>query len=306
MNPTMCRCASCGHDLSRTSYTAKEFSKGSSVGRCNDCISRNYIENAPVVEFDSGRYNISRKGVTSYFKLSKPFSHGSYRLVALATYTTGPRVGQTFVVKWFKSGFVYERHHYNLDIKAVYKALEIVNLFNSHKIINKTIRLNVPGVWVFTNSSREWAGRYVLCEPFIQNYEKFNSGTGWVDTSTRWGEVMQALSHFSYHVTGGQFVLCDIQGGIYRHEAILSDPVIFSQTMEYGDTDLGPDGITSFFSQHRCTAFCRPDWARPAHAVQIYNAAPHTARRGYIVPTRQSRPMDTPYYAPNVLRRFNP
>lgn len=25
---------------------------------------------------------------------------------------------------------------------------------------------------------------------------------------------MQALSHFSYHKTGGQLVLCDLQGGV--------------------------------------------------------------------------------------------
>jgi hypothetical protein len=27
-------------------------------------------------------------------------------------------------------------------------------------------------------------------------------------------QAMQALSHFSYHKTGGQLVLCDLQGGI--------------------------------------------------------------------------------------------
>ncbi|KAI1464367.1 kinase-like protein [Daldinia caldariorum] len=294
----MCICFSCKNILPRTSYSVDEFSKGSGVGRCNDCISGKRIENASVAEFDSGRYNISRNGVTSYFELGQPFSNGSYRWVALATYTSGPREGQSFVVKWFKARFVYEPHHYNLDIKAVHKALEIVNLFNNHKIINKTIRLNVPGVWIFTTASGLWAGRYVLCEPFIKNYQKFNSSTGWTDTSSTWGEVMQALSHFSYHITDGQFVLCDLQGGIYRHQAILSDPVILSQNIEYEVTDLGPRGITSFFSHHRCNAFCRLDWKMPAGTARIFDPAPGTALRGYIVPTRQSRPMDTPYYSP--------
>jgi hypothetical protein len=27
-------------------------------------------------------------------------------------------------------------------------------------------------------------------------------------------QVMQALSHFSYHKSGGQLVLCDLQGGM--------------------------------------------------------------------------------------------
>lgn len=70
---------------------------------------------------------------------------------------------------------------------------------------------------------------------------------------------MQALSHFSYHITGGNFVLCDLQGGIYQHEIVLSDPIILSRTREYGVTDLGPEGISSLFSQHYCNGFCRPN-----------------------------------------------
>lgn len=47
---------------------------------------------------------------------------------------------------------------------------------------------------------------------------------------------MQALSHFSYHITGGSYVLCDLQGGIYQHQVILSDPVMLSRFREYGVT----------------------------------------------------------------------
>jgi hypothetical protein len=51
--------------------------------------------------------------------------------------------------------------------------------------------------------------------------------------------VLQALSHFSYHYTSGQFVLCDLQGGIYKHAAVLTDPVVHSQDRRFGPTDLG-------------------------------------------------------------------
>jgi hypothetical protein len=39
---------------------------------------------------------------------------------------------------------------------------------------------------------------------------------------------MQALSHYSYHTSGGQFLVCDLQGGIYRDGVIL-DPIILSR-----------------------------------------------------------------------------
>ena len=89
-------------------------------------------------------------------------------------------------------------------------------------------------------------------EPFIQNYTKFNSNSGWADDSTPWPRVMQALSHFSYHITSGQFVLCDLQGGIYSNAVVLTDPVILSRSKRFGVTDLGPQGISSFFSNHVC------------------------------------------------------
>ena len=57
-----------------------------------------------------------------------------------------------------------------------------------------------------------------LVEPMIENFEKFNSNTGWADmTGGASSEAMQALSHFSYHNSSGQFLLCDIQGGVYSN-----------------------------------------------------------------------------------------
>jgi hypothetical protein len=84
-------------------------------------------------------------------------------------------------------------------------------------------------------------------------------------------------------------VLCDLQGGIYRTSLVLSDPVILSRTREYGVTDLGRDGILSFFAQHACNAHCRPGWTRPAGARQVFDPVPGTT----MVPTAWSRPAGT-------------
>ena len=58
---------------------------------------------------------------------------------------------------------------------------------------------------------------------------------------------------------GGDFLLCDLQGGIYMGCAILTDPVILSKTKTYGVTDLGPDGISTFFGSHVCNNFCKKE-----------------------------------------------
>lgn len=190
-----------------------------------------------------------------------------------------------------------EETFFDDDIMAVDKALEIVDKFNNLGIVNKLVKINVPEVWTFVDDcSDDWSGTKCLQEPFIQNYQKFNSNTGWNDDSAAWPQVMQALSHFSYHVTGGQYVLCDLQGGIYKHSVVLTDPVVLSRRHKFGVTDLGPDGISSFFSEHECNDFCRPTWTQPADQRQYIRPVAGTTmvRRG--IPTQRSRPANTSAY----------
>lgn len=243
---------------------------------------------------DSGRYNDASRSTFKHSELDNPFAEGAFRWVAKGEYTEGARQGQACVVKWFKTGVVFEKDYFTLDIKAVDKALDIVNRFNQLGIVDKTVKVNVPEVWSFDKDARRnWAGSKVLCEPFIQNYQKFNSNTGWNHDTRHWASAMQALSHFSYHISGGNYVLCDLQGGVYQQEVVLSDPVILSRTREYGVTDLGPDGISSFFSQHCCNEYCRPIWTAPANPRAIFPPVRGTTMRA--VPTAFSRPRNTYY-----------
>lgn len=287
-------CVSCGRDLPRSSFTANQWAKGVGVSRCAGCVHGHHADVPSAGAYDSGRYNVSSNAEIPRNNIQHPFAEGAFRWVAKGTYTSGTRQGQACVIKWFKTGVVFEADYFTLDIKAVDKALEIVNHFNQLNIVNKSIKINVPAVWTFVPGS-EFAGQKHLCEPFIRNYEKFNSNTGWIDDTEGWGEVMQALSHFSYHVSGGQFVLCDLQGGVYQHEVVLSDPVILSRNRDYGVTDLGPEGISSFFSQHGCNKFCRSNWTKPANPIQYFDAVAGTSMMRRTVPTRRSRPLETYY-----------
>lgn len=206
-----------------------------------------------------------------------PFAQGGFRLVARATYTHGERRGEQAVVKWFKSGHVFESEFYDQDIKAMNKAVELVAQWNERGFIEQLVRVNVPQVWTYLDNASGLAGRKVLCEPFIENYSKFNSNTGWADSSTPWPQVMQALSHYSYHVSNRNYLLCDVQGGIYSNSVVLTDPAILSQTKEFGVTDLGPHGISSFFSQHRCNKFCKSHWLKPTDRMQYFQPQPGTS-----------------------------
>lgn len=190
-------------------------------------------------------------------------------VVALGKYTEGSRKGTACVCKWFKHEFrdMYENaeRYFMEDIRSVEAALVIIRQWNATCVIKgKSLQMTVPEIWQFrSDSEANWAGTKVLQEPFIDNYTKWNSNTGWAVTDDSWARVMQALSHFSYHVTGGRLVLCDIQGGLCRSGAVLSDPVILSQDTSYGVTDLGPKGIEQFFNAHKCNEYCRHYWLLP-------------------------------------------
>jgi hypothetical protein len=173
-------------------------------------------------------------------------------------------MGQPCVCKWFqtKCGVQYENTFFAKDINAVDKAVEIITQWNDASLITGMVRLNRPQVW------EKPGGRPMLVEPFIEGFVKFNSNTGWAHTDrTGWSEAMQALSHYSYHVTGGRFLLC----------VVLSDPVIHSSgSNQYGLTDLGARGISSFFARHRCSRFCSGSWRRPANPQAYFQLSEST------------------------------
>lgn len=231
--------------------------------------------------------------------LTKPFAEGAFRYVGRSTYINGPRKGQLCIRKWFKDdGSVFSADFFSKDIYAVDKAAVFVQAFNDLRRISKNIRLNIPAVWIFkdhgsgTGRDRE----RVLQEPFIQKYQKFNSNSGCFDDSTEWGQVMQALSHFSYHMSGSKYLLCDIQGGIHGDEAILTDPVILSRDREFGVTDLGQEAMDTFFALHPCNRYCMKDWSKPDKPTKTLRTAKGTSMVPLSVVTMAGAPKNTAHY----------
>lgn len=289
-------CAGCNRSRCHDSYSPSEWRKGPGVSKCTTCVDGQVSHNTlnRIRRSGSARYNGSYSGTVSVDDLDRPWAQGAFRWVAKGVYNSGPRQGELCVIKWFKSGAVFANAFFTYDIKAVDLALKIVERFNRRNFVSKVIKVNVPTVWSFTDSSpSRWAGQKVLCEPFIQNYQKFNSNSGWNDASTDWGKIMQALSHFSYHISGGDCVLCDLQGGVYQHEAVITDPAILTRDRDYGVTDLGQAGIVNFFSRHVCNRYCRSHWLKPGNPARCLNPVRGTAMVRHAAPTRRLRPAVT-------------
>jgi len=208
----------------------------------------------------SARENLSNQSRIKQWDLDHPFAEGAFRHVAKGYYVGGPRNGQPCVWKWFKQGSVFAESHWKHDVAVVEKALDIVTRFNAGKYVNKPIKVNRASVFTGRDNLD---GEKFLVEPFIEYWQKWNSNSGWSSDEEGWCEIMQALSHFSYHAFGGFLVLCDLQGGVYKDGAVISDPVILSRNKSFGPTDLGIDGILTFFEGHQCNEYCRAEWAMP-------------------------------------------
>jgi hypothetical protein len=261
-----CRvCAACGNDLPSDEYTRNQWSYPVGVSRCRDCVQEcNPRDNSG---FNTARTNNATR--LSVDLDEYPFEEGSCRECYLGQYTGGQRTGQRCVVKTFKEDWMAEKH-IERDLYAVEKARDIISSWNQAGFSQAFIRLNIPEHWTIQ-------GRECLVEPFIDNWIKVNSNTGWTtDEDTDEIDLLQALSHYSYHVSSGQFVLCDLQGGIFRNGIILTDPVILSRNHRFGVTDLGPAGISSFFYHHECNQYCHDEWTQPRDQRPHYNLSKHT------------------------------
>ena len=316
-------CSSCNRRLPRDSFSNNQWRKGEGRSRCHACVNSgargNNNDTGNNVDIDSltrtmkemeeflqrlqleqiakqntvdatqtARTNNATRATFEEIDLQNPFAQGSFRWVAKGVYTHGSRAGEPCVCKWFKTGGVVESSFYDIDLSTVEKALDLITKWNSSGMVNKMVKINQPAVWTFDRNSSARAGKKVLQEPFIANYQKFNSNTGWADDSTPWPRVMQALSHFSYHVSGGREMICDLQGGYYNDGVILTDPVVLSLAREYGPTDLGSKGINNFFGHHTCNEFCRSEWRKPILPLIRFAARKGTTMEE--VPTVTSRP----------------
>ncbi|KAK6357589.1 hypothetical protein TWF718_001897 [Orbilia javanica] len=208
-------------------------------------------------------YSRTNNSTRASIDTSEIFGSGTFKNVYAGTYTSGSRKGQPCVAKEFKSGCVVEEHYFDEELNICAKAQKIIDEFNDAEIMNQPIYLNTPEIWTYTRGCSK-GGQKTLLEPMIQNFEKFNSNSGWALTDTTgWADAMQSLSHFSYDNSGGTLLLCDLQGGRYNNGYVLTDPVIMSKANNCGPADLGIDGIMSFFQRHKCGAFCDRSWRRP-------------------------------------------
>lgn len=199
---------------------------------------------------------------------------GAFRTAYAGTYVGGNRNGQEAVCKCFRGQYgALESDFFMSDFKSADRAIMYAEDWNRICERDETILITRGDVHTI-------GGRRYLVEPLIRDFTKFTSNNGWISQDEGWrGEAMEAFTHYTYHRSGGNMIVCDLQGR-YRHNRYqtsrsrfeLTDIAVCSRRCSYGPTDLGEKGIDSFFHNHVCNQFCCVDghWARPRHTRQWF------------------------------------
>lgn len=204
---------------------------------------------------------------------NRKLGEGTFRVCYEGTYVGGNRNGQEAACKHFKPQFrSMEQEYFAYDFRIVDKAVEIADAWNHFCECGKEIFVNKGSI------HHADSGILYLVEPFIRYYTKYTSNTGWIGDQEDWEVMyMEAYTHYSYHKSGGQLIVCDLQGRFKfnrfarsRSRFELTDPAICSRRRTYGPTDLGEKGIESFFANHRCNKFCQHEWAQPRNPRQWF------------------------------------
>ena len=70
-------------------------------------------------------------------------------------------------------------------------------------------------------------------------------------------DLLQAFSHWTYHITADTMLVVDLQGVEKEGQFILTDPSIHCKEDIFGCTNLGDTGIKLFFKSHICSSICK-------------------------------------------------
>lgn len=233
----------------------------------------------------AARTNLTSNDVRiTNFKLGE----GAFRVCLEGVYVGGNRNGQEAACKRFKPHFrAMEGEYFAHDFRIVDKAVEIADNWNGFCDHGK-ILINKGSI------HQSNSGISYLVEPLIRYYTKYTSNGGWIGDRDNWQvRFMEAYTHYSYHQSGGQLIVCDLQGRYKFNRFVrnksrfeLTDPAICSRRRSYGPTDLGEKGIESFFANHQCNEFCRHFWAQPRNPSQWFPRTQGTSMLSSLMTSR--------------------
>ena len=205
----------------------------------------------------------------------KHFASGASRYAFRGKYQgEGPKRDNPCVVKVFKYEYAKNIDCLEADLGASKKAKMFAQMFCSNYLMNAGISSNaksysiqflIPLLAKIDDPSKKsmilnhygivLSQEYVAIEPFLDGYyQKFNSNGGFENRAQK---VMQTFTHWTWQISGGKFMVADLQGIQLGKKYYLTDPAIHSIEQLYGPTDLGACGMEMVLRNHQCNEYCK-------------------------------------------------
>jgi elongation factor 2 kinase len=148
------------------------------------------------------------------------------------------------LVKLLQEEVVMQRHAW--ELAARWNALAMPKNVQVNPLFVVKLADRLPQVWAVMEPMLEGAD---------QSYVKYNDNCGGVFAQEgRVRETPQTFSHFTHLVTGGQWLVCDLQGV----GDTFTDPQVHTNPRERCPVagNHGPKGMDDFFATHQCSALC--------------------------------------------------
>jgi hypothetical protein len=158
-----------------------------------------------------------------------------------------------------------------LSVKETNVATKLAHEFNQVLVsteANGAGSISVVPVSIYRLSLRIGErDRFMSVERFLDGrFLKANGNNGYISAAAKFAPLSKAVSksnatqimphaftHWSFEHTGGEMMVCDIQGVRLDY----TDVNVHSKDRQFGSTDLGELGFEKFIRTHTCNAACR-------------------------------------------------
>eukprot|EP00871_Galdieria_phlegrea_P004196 jgi/Galph1/4778/GphlegSOOS_G3426.1 len=201
------------------------------------------------------------------------FARGTFRLTRKVLLLEDCRYASLYCIKFL------QQPHLNCDPTVYFLDVIIQSLAEGfaqefNRVYQETKISFVPAsvVQFFQRNEGQTYSQFAILEPFLvqmkNSFRKYNDNRGGFVSDSYSAEVANAFSHFTYALSGGDLVVCDIQGvGEYY-----TDPQVHTvqETPDFLETLLDLSGrcfsansdsvslesISQFISSHICNKVC--------------------------------------------------
>ena len=214
-------CVLCGRVHDKASYSEYQWGEGR-LAKCNHCVRGQSQPERPTLSAAERAASFASAAAVSSGRAVEPSGLRS----GAAGEVSAPRA-TSCIARWYRDAPLSFEHEgqYNAlgeksllltDLRVAQAASSIIEEWNAARLVDGVmIQLAVPQVMQVASGLRK--GAHVLVERSVgrEPLTKFNSNSGWslrrhaplergASDEMRLAHVLDALSHFSYHASGGE------------------------------------------------------------------------------------------------------